>query len=122
MNTTAKQSQLPFQLEESSVQISQGQPPEQQPEQSQRSSYHFGENSAAEPNGYRYQITNLSTEALDIDHLFNIIAGSGHFEKSDGSMLNVIQMIAEGFNESMALRTLVQERFDSMGSTLEQFS
>ena len=68
-------------------------------------------NSAAEPNGYRYQITNLDMEAVDTSHLYNILAGKGHFEKSDGSMLNVVQMIAEGFNEAKALRTLVHESF-----------
>jgi len=51
-------------------------------------------------------------EAVDTNHLYNILAGPGHFEKSDGSMLNVVQMIAEGFNETKALRTLVHERFN----------
>jgi len=51
-------------------------------------------------------------EAIDNNHLYNILAGSGHFEKSDGSMLNVVQMIAESFNEAKALRTLVHERFN----------
>ena len=37
-------------------------------------------------------------------------------------MLNVIQMIAEGFNESKALRTLVHERFNKTESTLESLS
>jgi hypothetical protein len=61
-------------------------------------------------------------EALDTNHLYNILAGSGHFEKSDGSMLNVIQMIAEGFNESKALRTLVHERFNKTERALESMS
>ena len=61
-------------------------------------------------------------EALDTNHLYNILAGDGHFEKSDGSLLNVIQMIAEGFNESKALRALVHERFNKTESTLESMS
>ena len=56
---------------------------------------------------------------MDTNHLYNILAGTGHFEKSDGTMLNVVQMIAEGFNESKALRTLVHERFNKAESTLE---
>ena len=59
---------------------------------------------------------------MDTNHLYNILAGTGHFEKSDGTMLNVVQMIAEGFNESKALRTLVHERFNQTESTLESMS
>ena len=58
-------------------------------------------------------------EALDTNHLYNILAGSGHFEKSDGSMLNVVQMIAEGFNEARALRDLVHERFTDNEKAIE---
>ena len=59
---------------------------------------------------------------MDTNHLYNILAGKGHFEKSDGSMLNVIQMIAEGFNESKALRTLVHDRFTKTESALESLA
>jgi hypothetical protein len=115
---TAKQSQLPFLQEEASILSEQESSIGQHLEQSQRDCYHFGVNSAAEPNGYRYQITNLDMEAVDTSHLYNILAGKGHFEKSDGSMLNVVQMIAEGFNEAKALRTLVHESFTQVEKSL----
>ena len=61
-----------------------------EPPQSQRDSYTFGQHSAAEPDGYHYQISNQAVEEIDLKHVFNILAGEGHFVKKDGTMLNVV--------------------------------
>jgi len=57
-------------------------------------------------------------ENIDINHVYNILAGDGHFEKTNGQMLNVIQMIAESFHEALAVRTLVHERFNRIESAM----
>ena len=49
------------------------------PELSQREFYHFGKNSAAQPEGYSYALSNSDLDQIDLQHLGNLIAGEGHF-------------------------------------------
>ena len=66
------------------------QPATSSPELSQREFYHFGQNSAAQPDGYTYALSNSDLDVIDLHHLANLISGAGHFQKSDGSTLNIV--------------------------------
>ena len=75
---------------------------------SQESHYHFGVGSVGYPEGYRFKIPNPN-EFLGEDYLYRQICGEGHFERSDGRTMNVVQMIGECFKESKQLREQLKE-------------
>ena len=76
---------------------------------SQESHYHFGVGSVGYPEGYRFKIPNPN-EFLGEDYLYRQICGEGHFERSDGKTLNVVEMIGECLTECKFLRSQFKSR------------
>ena len=88
---------------------------------SQVSHYHFGADSTTYPDGYRFKIPN--TQEFDTPlYLYHQICGDGHFERSDGKQLNIVQMFRDCFVETKCLRRQFKERIDNDNTSIADFA
>ena len=88
---------------------------------SQVSHYHFGADSTTYPDGYRFKIPN-SNEFDTPLYLYHQICGDGHFERSDGKQLNIVQMFRDCFMETKNLRRQFKERIDTDNTNIADFA